>query len=195
MAFLGLQPKRGGRKSAQGERPTEAPPWVSVVREFVALNWWHYIEQRKRDAPLGLKTQRKRLHNWRCMGCRSINTPNFGNGNIHMMTGADVLIRLLAEQGVRVVFGMPGSHSTAIYDAIGRQESIQTILIRNEQAGAYCADGFARTLGYPGVICTTAGPGATNALSGVAEAWADSVPILLLSGQVNSDRIHEECGQ
>ena len=111
-----------------------------------------------------------------------------------MTTGADLLVRCLYEQGVRVVFGMPGSHSTSIYDALARHGKIRTILIRNEQAGAYAADGYARVTGRPGIICTTAGPGATNALSGVAEAWADSMPVLLLTGQVNHDRLHLECG-
>ena len=110
------------------------------------------------------------------------------------MTGADFLVERLFHHGVRVVFGMPGSHSTAIYDAIARHKRIRTILARNEQAAAFMADGFARATGKPGVICTTAGPGATNALTGVAEAWADSIPILLLAGQVNADRIHQECG-
>ena len=82
---------------------------------------------------------------------------------------------------------MPGSHSTAIYDAISREGSIRTTLIRNEQAGAFAADGYARVTGEPGVVCTTAGPGATNALTGVAECWADSVPALLLAGQGNSE--------
>src|SRR3954447_18309119 len=111
-----------------------------------------------------------------------------------MMTGADLLVQSLHAAGVRVVFGMPGSHTTAIYDAIERHGGIHTILIRNEQAGAFAADGFARVTGQPGVICTTAGPGATNALTGVAEAWADSIPVLLVTGQVNHDRLHQECG-
>ncbi|WP_422930346.1 thiamine pyrophosphate-binding protein [Singulisphaera sp. PoT] len=111
-----------------------------------------------------------------------------------MANGADLLIRALSENGVRHVFGMPGSHSTAIYDALARDGSIATILIRNEQAGAFAADGYARVTGRPGLICTTAGPGATNALTGVAEAYADSVPMMLIAGQVNSDRIDLECG-
>lgn len=89
---------------------------------------------------------------------------------------------------------MPGSHSAAIYDAIARRGQLRTILVRNEQSGAFMADGYARVTGRPGVICTTAGPGATNALSGIGEAWADSIPLLLIAGQVNHDRIHEECG-
>jgi acetolactate synthase-1/2/3 large subunit len=107
---------------------------------------------------------------------------------------ADRLARALAASGVRHTFGMPGSHSTTLYDAFGSQGSIRTVLVRNEQAAAFAADGYARVAGVPGVVCTTAGPGATNALTGVAEAWADSVPLLLLTGQVNADRLHEECG-
>lgn len=111
------------------------------------------------------------------------------------MTGADLLIECLHRHGVCHIFGMPGSHSTHIYDAIQRHGGIETILCRNEQAGAYMADGYARASTRPGVICTTAGPGATNALSGIGEAYADSVPVLLITGQVNHDRIHEECGR
>ena len=90
--------------------------------------------------------------------------------------GADVSAEELTRHGVSHVFGMPGSHSTAIYDALARLGTIATVLVRNEQAGAFCADGYSRVTGRPGVVCTTAGPGATNALTGVAEAWADSVP-------------------
>ncbi len=110
------------------------------------------------------------------------------------MNGADVLVERLFHHGVRTIFGMPGSHSTALYDAIRRHGQLRTILVRNEQAGAFMADGYARVTGRPGVVCTTAGPGATNALTGIAEAWADSIPVLLLAGQVNHDRLHEECG-
>ncbi|MBI2806343.1 MAG: thiamine pyrophosphate-binding protein, partial [Planctomycetes bacterium] len=110
------------------------------------------------------------------------------------MTGADLLVQSLFDQGVRVIFGMPGSHTVAIYDAIHRHGGIRTILIRNEQAGAFAADGYARVTGQPAVICTTAGPGATNALTGIGETWADSVPLLLVTGQVNHDRLHQECG-
>ncbi len=111
-----------------------------------------------------------------------------------MKNAADVLVDGLALWGVRHLFGMPGSHSTTIYDALARAGSIATYLVRNEQAGAFAADGYARVTGRPGVVCTTAGPGATNALSGVAECWADSVPILLLAGQVNAESLERECG-
>ena len=109
--------------------------------------------------------------------------------------GADLLVECLYHHGVRHIFGMPGSHATYIYDAIHRHGGIQTILCRNEQAGSFMADGYARATGRPGVICTTAGPGATNTLSGIAEAFSDSVPVLLIAGQVNHDRIYEECGR
>ena len=108
--------------------------------------------------------------------------------------GADVLVQRLIDHGVEHVFGMPGSHSTAIYDALKRSGKIATVLVRNEQAGAFMADGFARVAARPGVVCTTAGPGATNALTGVAEAWADSVPLLLIAGQVNAGDLDRECG-
>lgn len=105
---------------------------------------------------------------------------------------ADILAEMLAAHEVRHVIGMPGSHSVTIYDALARRGFTQTFLFRNEQAGAFAADGYARVSGRPGVVCTTAGPGATNALSGLAEGWADSIPILLLTGQVNADRIDVE---
>src|SRR5262249_1193320 len=108
--------------------------------------------------------------------------------------GADVLVEGLAVWGGRQLFGMPGSHSTTIYGALARSGAIPTIPTRNEQAAAFGADGSGRVTGEPGVVCTTAGPGATNALTGVAEAWADSIPILLLAGQVNSDAMDRECG-
>ena len=107
-----------------------------------------------------------------------------------MKNGADLLVDGLVRWGVRHLFGMPGSHSTAIYDAIARSGAIGTTLIRNEQAGAFAADGYARVTGRPGVVCTTAGPGATNALTGVAECWADSVTCALArrSGKLRCPR-------
>jgi acetolactate synthase I/II/III large subunit len=120
--------------------------------------------------------------------------PDPRDGASRATIAADVLVGGLARRGVRLLFGMPGSHATTIYDALSRLGTIATVLVRNEQAGAFAADGAARVTGRPGVICTTAGPGATNALTGLAEAWADSVPLLLLAGQVNADRMHQECG-
>ena len=112
-----------------------------------------------------------------------------------MKTGADILVECLTRWGVRRLFGMPGSHSTTIYDALARAGTIRTYpdpqrAGRRVRRRRLCAGDRAS----PGVVCTTAGPGATNALTGVAECWADSVPILLLAGQVNSDALDRECG-
>src|SRR5437870_876353 len=115
-------------------------------------------------------------------------------GRLTLTTGADLLVQSLCDHGVRVIFGMPGSHTTAIYDAILRHGGIRTILARNEQSAAFMADGYARVTGWPGVVCTTAGPGATNALTGIAEAYGDSVPVLLIAGQVNHDKVGRETG-
>src|SRR3990172_2120744 len=96
----------------------------------------------------------------------------------HVLTGADLLLECLVRSGVRTVFGMPGSHSVAVYDALqrynappGNTESLNHVLCRNEQAGAFMADGYARATREVGVLITTAGPGATNAATGVAEAY------------------------
>lgn len=120
----------------------------------------------------------------------------------HVLTGAELLVECLARAGVKVVFGMPGSHSVAVYDALTRRGSdpsgttgpLRHILCRNEQAGAFMADGYARATGEIGVILTTAGPGATNAATGIAEAYSDGIPLLLISGQVDSNRVEEERG-
>lgn len=110
-------------------------------------------------------------------------------------TAATLLVECLYRHGVQRIFGMPGSHVTHIYDAIYRHPGMASTLCRNEQAGAYMADGYARVTGRTGVICTTAGPGATNALTGIGGAYSDSVPVLLMAGQVSHDRIDEECGR
>jgi acetolactate synthase I/II/III large subunit len=129
------------------------------------------------------------LHHWTRISIPSApEMPNEPNG-------ASQLVECLYRHGVRHVFGMPGSHSTHIYDAIYQHGGIQTILCRNEQAGCFMADGYARSTGRPGVICTTAGPGATNTLTGIAEAFSDSIPVLLVAGHVSHDRINEECGR
>jgi len=119
----------------------------------------------------------------------------------HVLTGAELLLECLMRAGVRNIFGMPGSHSVAVYDALQHYtshnatgESINHILCRNEQAGAFMADGYARTTGEVGVLITTAGPGATNASTGIAEAYSDGIPVLLISGQVDSPRVREERG-
>jgi acetolactate synthase-1/2/3 large subunit len=110
------------------------------------------------------------------------------------MTGGELVVECLKAHGVKVIFGMPGGHTTGIYDALYGEGQIRHILVRNEQAGAFMADGYARATGEVGVCLTTAGPGATNASTGVAAAYSDSIPILLIAGQVKSDAADKEKG-
>src|SRR5438067_8974245 len=102
----------------------------------------------------------------------------------HPQTGAEVLVRRLRDLGVRLVFGYPGGQMTPLYDALYREPAIRHILARDEQAAAFMADGYARATGRPGVCLAVCGPGVLNAATPLASAFSDSVPVLLLSGQV-----------
>ncbi len=98
-------------------------------------------------------------------------------------------MRCLQEEGVDYVFGYPGGAVLHIYDALFRQKRIQHILVRHEQAATHMADGYARGTGRPGVVLVTSGPGATNAITGIATAFMDSIPMVVISGQVQSHLI------
>ena len=98
-------------------------------------------------------------------------------------------MRCLHEEGVDYVFGYPGGAVLHIYDALFRQKRIQHILVRHEQAATHMADGYARGTGRPGVVLVTSGPGATNAITGIATAFMDSIPMVVISGQVQSHLI------
>jgi thiamine pyrophosphate-dependent acetolactate synthase large subunit-like protein len=111
-----------------------------------------------------------------------------------MMTGGQAVVAALQAQGVEVVFGMPGVHNLALYDALCDAPDIRHVLVRHEQAAAFAADGYARTTGRPGVAITTAGPGATNALTAVAEAWSDSSPVVLIASHIESAYCEQERG-
>jgi acetolactate synthase-1/2/3 large subunit len=100
------------------------------------------------------------------------------------MTGADMVVQALIDQGVEVVFGYPGGAVLPIYDAIFRQNDIRHILVRHEQGAVHMAEGYARSTGKVGVALVTSGPGATNAVTGLVDALMDSIPIIVLSGQV-----------
>jgi acetolactate synthase I/II/III large subunit len=100
------------------------------------------------------------------------------------MTGADMVVQALVDQGVEVVFGYPGGAVLPIYDAIFQQEKIRHILVRHEQGAVHMAEGYARSTGKIGVALVTSGPGATNAVTGLTDALMDSIPILVISGQV-----------
>src|SRR5205807_6124420 len=99
-------------------------------------------------------------------------------------TGAEVLVQRLREHGVRHVFGYPGGQITPLYDALYRKPAIRHILARDEQAAAFMADGYARATGRPGVTVAVCGPGVLNAATPLATAFTDSVPLLLISGQI-----------
>jgi acetolactate synthase-1/2/3 large subunit len=100
------------------------------------------------------------------------------------MVGADLLIRRLRDLGVRHVFGYPGGQLTPLYDALYREPALRHVLARDEQAAAFMADGYARATGRPGVCLAVCGPGVFNAVTPLATAYTDSVPLLLISGQI-----------
>ena len=106
-----------------------------------------------------------------------------------LLSGGDMLIRALQDEGVEYVFGYPGGAALHIYDAIFRQQRVEHILVRHEQAATHAADGYARATGRPGVVLVTSGPGATNAITGIATAYMDSIPMVVISGQVPSNLI------
>ncbi len=100
------------------------------------------------------------------------------------LRGAEILIRSLQAEGVKHVWGYPGGAVLHIYDALYRQESVQHVLVRHEQAAVHAADGYARATGDVGVALVTSGPGLTNAVTGIATAYMDSIPMVIISGQV-----------
>jgi len=100
------------------------------------------------------------------------------------MTGADVVVRGLIDNGVETIFGYPGGAVLPIYDALFQQDQIEHILMRHEQGAAHAAEGYARSTGKPGVVLVTSGPGATNAVTGIADAMLDSIPLVVITGQV-----------
>jgi acetolactate synthase-1/2/3 large subunit len=106
-----------------------------------------------------------------------------------------MLIRALQDAGVEYVFGYPGGSALHIYDAIFRQQKVEHILVRHEQAATHMADGYARATGKPGVVLVTSGPGATNAITGIATAYMDSIPMIVISGQVPTNLIGTDAFQ
>ena len=111
------------------------------------------------------------------------------------LTGSDVVLRALVDQGVDVVFGYPGGAVLPIYDAIFKQNSIRHILVRHEQAAVHAAEGYARSTGKVGCVLVTSGPGATNAVTGLTDALMDSVPVVCLTGQVPTHLIGNDAFQ
>ena len=106
-----------------------------------------------------------------------------------VMNGAEILISCLEREGARVVFAYPGGASMPIHQALTKSKKIRVVLPRHEQGGAFAAEGFARATGKPGVCVATSGPGATNLVTGIADAFMDSVPLVAITGQVNQTMI------
>lgn len=111
------------------------------------------------------------------------------------LTGAEIVVQSLIEEGVEHLFGYPGGAVLHIYDAICKQEKLEHILVRHEQAATHAADGYARSTGKPGVVLVTSGPGATNAVTGIATAYMDSIPMVVLTGQVPKPLIGNDAFQ
>jgi acetolactate synthase-1/2/3 large subunit len=111
------------------------------------------------------------------------------------LTGADILVRCLQEEGVEYLFGYPGGAVLHIYDALYAQEQVRHILVRHEQGAVHAADGYARSTGRPGAVLVTSGPGATNAVTGIATAYMDSIPLVVITGQVPTSLIGNDAFQ
>ena len=114
---------------------------------------------------------------------------------MELLSGADMVARSLADEGVEYIYGYPGGALLHIYDALFQQDKIEHILVRHEQAATHMADAYARATGKPGVVLVTSGPGATNAVTGIATAYMDSIPMVVISGQVMSHLIGEDAFQ
>ncbi|MFL6707613.1 MAG: acetolactate synthase 3 catalytic subunit [Massilia sp.] len=111
------------------------------------------------------------------------------------ITGAEIVVRCLAEEGVKHVFGYPGGAVLYIYDAIFQQDKFQHVLVRHEQAAVHAADAYSRSSNTVGVALVTSGPGVTNAVTGLSTAYMDSVPMVVISGQVPSHAIGQDAFQ
>ncbi|WP_435214656.1 acetolactate synthase 3 large subunit [Luminiphilus sp. nBUS_16] len=114
---------------------------------------------------------------------------------MEQLSGGEMIVRALEDEGVEYVFGYPGGAALHIYDAIFKLDAVPHILVRHEQAATHAADGYARATGKPGVVLVTSGPGATNAITGIATAYMDSIPMVVLAGQVQTHLIGEDAFQ
>jgi len=111
------------------------------------------------------------------------------------LSGAQIIAQFLKDEGVEYIFGYPGGAVLHIYDELYRQDDIKHILVRHEQGATHMADGYARATGKPGVVLVTSGPGATNAVTGIATAYMDSIPMVVLTGQVPTHAIGSDAFQ
>ena len=111
------------------------------------------------------------------------------------LPGAEILVEALVDLGVEIVFGYPDGAVLPIYDALFKQKRIKHILVRHEQAATHAAEGYARSTGKPGVVLVTSGPGATNAITGITDALMDSIPMVVITGQVPTALIGSDAFQ
>ncbi|MBX3513315.1 MAG: acetolactate synthase 3 large subunit [Xanthobacteraceae bacterium] len=111
------------------------------------------------------------------------------------MTGAEMVVKALAEQGVKHLFGYPGGAVLPIYDALFQQKDVQHVLVRHEQGAVHAAEGYARSSGKVGAVLVTSGPGATNAVTGLTDALMDSIPVVVITGQVPTHLIGNDAFQ
>ena len=111
------------------------------------------------------------------------------------LTGAEILLECLKREGVRVVFGIPGGVVLKIFDVLHQQKDIEVVLTRHEQGAAHMAEGYAKATGKAGVVLVTSGPGMTNIVTGLADAFMDSVPLVAFTGQVSTALIGNDAFQ
>jgi len=111
------------------------------------------------------------------------------------LSGSEIIIQFLKDEGVEYLFGYPGGAVLHMYDALHKQDAVKHILVRHEQGATHAADGYARATGKPGVCLVTSGPGATNAITGIATAYMDSIPLIVITGQVPSHAIGSDAFQ
>ncbi len=114
---------------------------------------------------------------------------------MELLSGAEMVVRALRDEGVKYIYGYPGGALLHVYDAIFQQEEVEHVLVRHEQAATHMADAYARATGKAGVALVTSGPGATNAVTGIATAYMDSIPMVVITGQVPSHLIGEDAFQ
>jgi acetolactate synthase-1/2/3 large subunit len=117
------------------------------------------------------------------------------DSSVETMTGAEIVVRALIDQGVEVLFGYPGGAVLPIYDALFSEPRLHHVLVRHEQGATHAAEGYARSTGKPGVVLVTSGPGATNAITGIVDALMDSIPMVVITGQVATHLIGTDAFQ
>lgn len=111
------------------------------------------------------------------------------------LSGSQILIECLKREGVKVVFAYPGGVNLPVFDVLYDEKDLQVVLCRHEQGGTHMAEGYARATGKPGVVLVTSGPGATNTVTGIVDAYMDSTPLVILTGQVPTKMIGNDAFQ